>query len=99
MVLTTLGWSGSPVVEMTARMMMQDPHRLRTDYGRNRRVRRPAGARGKKGYAHFPGRNAAAMLCRHRGARRHRAGRALHSAEDRSEEHTSELQSPCNLVC
>ena len=29
-VLTTLGWSGSPVVEMTARMMMRIP----TAYGR-----------------------------------------------------------------
>src|ERR1035441_3184186 len=38
---------------------------------------------GKKGYAHLPGRNAAAMLCRHRGARRDRAGGTLHSAEQR----------------
>src|SRR5256885_5763847 len=47
-----------------------------------------------------------------RGARRHRAFRARHDYEapapesavvelhlGRSEEHTSELQSPCNLVC
>src|ERR1035437_9521221 len=35
---------------------------------------------GKKRYAHLPGRNAAAMLCRHCGAGRDRAGRALYSA-------------------
>src|SRR2546426_7894737 len=28
-----------------------------------------------------------------------RAARHLHVGYDRSEEHTSELQSPCNLVC
>src|SRR5256885_13045269 len=28
-----------------------------------------------------------------------RAGDAQHHAPDRSEEHTSELQSPCNIVC
>src|SRR5688500_19367679 len=28
-----------------------------------------------------------------------RPGRALDTGADRSEEHTSELQSPCNLVC
>src|SRR5256885_8908423 len=30
---------------------------------------------------------------------RRRTGRATISSEKRSEEHTSELQSPCNLVC
>src|SRR5256885_3708589 len=29
----------------------------------------------------------------------HRAGARRMGAHDRSEEHTSELQSPCNLVC
>src|ERR1039458_6237357 len=38
---------------------------------------------GKKRYAYLPGRNAAAMLCRHRGARRDRAGGTLHTAEER----------------
>src|SRR5256885_16994010 len=33
------------------------------------------------------------------GHRLHGAGHVLHRREDRSEEHTSELQSPCNLVC
>src|SRR5256885_13274286 len=33
------------------------------------------------------------------GELRYRLGRCLHKALDRSEEHTSELQSPCNLVC
>src|SRR5256885_11152705 len=31
--------------------------------------------------------------------RRPGLGTRLRAAEDRSEEHTSELQSPCNLVC
>src|SRR2546426_5195409 len=33
------------------------------------------------------------------GARRLEEHDAIHVAVDRSEEHTSELQSPCNLVC
>src|SRR5256885_12392509 len=32
-------------------------------------------------------------------ARLARAGRRMNRADNRSEEHTSELQSPCNLVC
>src|SRR5256885_8203872 len=39
---------------------------------------------------------------RRRGAHRSRGvrrGRRLRSIQERSEEHTSELQSPCNLVC
>src|SRR2546426_8943976 len=36
----------------------------------------------------------------HKGGRRYHLGRALLAIEImRSEEHTSELQSPCNLVC
>src|SRR2546426_9584136 len=31
--------------------------------------------------------------------RDHAPDGALHAGDDRSEEHTSELQSPCNLVC
>src|SRR2546426_8402981 len=41
--------------------------------------------------SHRPGRG--------RPARRRVAGRARHVHALRSEEHTSELQSPCNLVC
>src|SRR2546426_4768781 len=35
----------------------------------------------------------------HAQRRRARAGNATYSVATRSEEHTSELQSPCNLVC
>src|SRR2546426_6725444 len=34
-----------------------------------------------------------------RDARRHQGGEQSARGRDRSEEHTSELQSPCNLVC
>src|SRR5256885_12494293 len=36
---------------------------------------------------------------RERARRRHGDGPLEEGCEDRSEEHTSELQSPCNLVC
>src|SRR2546426_1571578 len=41
------------------------------------------------------------LRCRPRAPRRNAAVRVRrgHAAPDRSEEHTSELQSPCNLVC
>src|SRR2546426_12101679 len=44
-------------------------------------------------------RQAAQAACRRRGGERDGCHRADHPHDLRSEEHTSELQSPCNLVC
>src|SRR2546426_241105 len=54
------------------------------------RPRRSRGERGRPGGAHGGG-----LL----GARRLARSRARQPRRKRSEEHTSELQSPCNLVC
>src|SRR5256885_10434021 len=61
-------------------------------------------ARAPRGAGHLPHRDG---LSRRRGAASHRVAREgwhgdqyrPHGAARRSEEHTSELQSPCNLVC
>src|SRR5688500_19805707 len=62
--------------------------RSRRDLARGRARRVPPGRRGHGG---APGRSEAAP----RGA----GGEQLPLVRGRSEEHTSELQSPCNLVC
>src|SRR5256885_4092938 len=49
--------------------------------------------------AEDPPRPGPAPECRARPAHRERLARHAHRDGHRSEEHTSELQSPCNLVC
>src|SRR2546426_7010009 len=62
--------------------------------GRNRRGRLLP--RGRGGLVRRAGGSARRP---HRVQRRRLGGDPLRRAPDRSEEHTSELQSPCNLVC
>src|SRR2546426_8955074 len=51
------------------------------------------------GQGRQPSRGAPPRRVRPRDAGGGRRARRHEAAEDRSEEHTSELQSPCNLVC
>src|SRR3989454_3082705 len=75
---------------------------FRSRVGRNRR-RRGTSAAGALAPTQPRPRAAGARAARVGGERVHRAGvatpRRRHARSVRSEEHTSELQSPCNLVC